>query len=295
VTDASSSTAYSSTDNSQTAETSANASTQADPQEPAAINSKEHFHKGNLYAKDGQFELAITEYKQAIALDPDNSNTFENLAISYAKTGKFDAAVETMQKAIQLSPDDAMKFATLGIIYHADMKLPQALEQYRLSLRINPGLAEIYFNMATIYIEQEQFEKAQQAAYLAQNLGYPGSSKILSELKKNAPSASDNLNLGKVSLHLRHIVTSSHEQAQEVLGLLREGQDFNQLAERFSILPFHLNGGYVGLFVIEELMPEIAAVVEPLPPFTYSPVITTDSGFHIFQKFLVFDDLLASF
>jgi parvulin-like peptidyl-prolyl isomerase len=174
------------------------------------------------------------------------------------------------------------------------MQMPQALEQYRLSLRINPGLAEIYFNMATIYIEQEQFEKAQQAAYLAQNLGYPGSSKILSELKKNVPSASDNLNLGKVSLHLRHIVTSSHEQAQEVLGLLREGQDFNQLAERYSILPFHLNGGYVGLYVTEELMPEIAEIVEPLPPFTYSPVITTDSGFHIFQKFLVFDDLLAS-
>ena len=67
------------------------------------------------------------------------------------------------------------------------------------------------------------------------------------------------------------------------------------MAESFSILPFHLNGGYVGLFVIEELKPEIAAAVEPSPPFTYSPVITTDSGFHIFQKFRVFDDLLASF
>ena len=109
VTGESSSTAYSLTDDSQAVETSANTSTQADPQEPAAINSKEYFHKGNLYAKDGQFELAITEYKQAIALDPGNSNTFENLAISYAKIGKFDAAVETMQNAIQLRANSSSR------------------------------------------------------------------------------------------------------------------------------------------------------------------------------------------
>ena len=239
--------------------------------------------------------MAITEYKQAIAVDPGNSNTYENMAISYAKTGQFELAVETMRTAIQLNSGDAMKYATLGIIYHANMQLPEALEQYILSLRINPGLGEIYYNMATIFIEQEQFKKAHKAAYLAQNLGYTGSSKILSELKKNGQSLNTDLDLGKVTLHLRHIVTESEDKTREVLGLLREGQDFSQLAEKFSSQPFHLNGGYVGLYVPEELMPEIAEVVEPLPPFTFSPVIATDSGFHIFQKFFVFDDLLASF
>jgi TPR repeat protein len=293
--DESSSMAYSSTEDNQAPETSLTNSMPADPAVPAAINAREYFHKGNLYAKDGQFELAISEYKQAIALDSNNSNTYENLAISYAKNGNFTAAVETMQNAIQLSPDDAMKYATLGIIYHADMQLSQALVQYRSSLRINPGLSEIYYNMATIYIEQEQFEKAQQAAYLAQNLGFPGSSKILTELEKTAPSSSGDLDLGKASLHLRHIVTSSEEEAQKVLGLLREGKDFSQLAEKFSIQPFNLNGGYIGPFVTGELMQEIATVVELLPPFTYSPVIATDNGFHVFQRFLVFNNLLASY
>ena len=269
-------------------------SIQTDLQIPVLSGAREYFQKGNLYAKDGQFELAITEYKQAVALDPSNSNTYENLAISYAKTGKFNNAVETMQTAIQLNPDDAMKYATLGIIYHANMQLNDALEYYKLSLRINPGLSEIYYNMATIHIEQEQLEMAQKAAYLAQNLGYPGSSEIIADIKRNAPSLNDNLELGEVTFHLRQIVTSSEARAQEALGLLKKGRDFSLLAEKFSFPPFHLNGGYIGPYVPDELMPEIVEAVEPLPPFAYSPVIVTDSGSHIFQKFFIFNDLLAS-
>jgi len=247
---------------------------------------KEHFSKGNQFAKDGQFDSAISEYNTAVALDPENSNTYENLAISYAKTGNFPDAVQTMQTAIRLSPDDAMKYSTLGIIYHADGKLQRALEQYIRSVRLNPGYGEMYYNMAVIYNELGQFESAYRAGLQAQSLGYAGSSQFLLELNENNPELSE-LPENKNTVHLRHIVTSTAEEAELVLKVLQEGDDFIQLAAQFSLAPFNLNGGYIGLFAPNELIPAISEVLVPLSPLTFSPVIETNSGFHIFQKFLI--------
>jgi tetratricopeptide (TPR) repeat protein len=267
------------------------------PEKPgpdARREAKEHFSKGNEYAKTGQFDAAISEYIEAVALDPDNSNTYENLAISYAKTGNFTDAVKTMQTAIRLSPSDSMKYSTLGIIYHADNKLQRALEQYIQCVRLNPGFAEIYYNIAVIYSELGSLELAHRAALQAQILGYPGSSKLLLELKKNEPDMPDISAEESSTLHLRHIITSSAEDAEHVLGRLREGEDFIQLASRFSNQPYNLNGGYVGPFAPNELMEKIAASVVPLTPLAFSHVIETTTGYHIFQKFPVDPVLLVS-
>ena len=247
---------------------------------------KEHFNKGNMYAKDGQFDAAISEYNKAIGLDPGNSNTYENLAISYAKTGNFQNAVKTMQTAIRLNPDDAMKYSTLGIIYHADNKLQQALEQYDRSVSLNPGYGEMYYNMAVIYIELGQTTSAYRFFRQAQSLGYAESGQALLLLKKNNPEFSE-ISENNSVLHLRHIVTANAEEAELILGRLHNGDDFVRLASQFSLPPYNLNGGYVGPFAPGELQPAISEIVAPLAPLALSPVIETSTGYHIFQKFKV--------
>ena len=113
------------------------------------------------------------------------------------------------------------------------------------------------------------------------------------ELKKINKDLPDIANSKKLSLHLRHIVTPTAEEAEHVLGRLREAEDFSQLAARFSLQPFNLNGGYIGPFTPNELMPSIADQVVILTPLAFSPVIETSTGFHIFQKFMIYDDLLS--
>ena len=197
-----------------------------------------------------------------------------------------------MKKAILLNPDDSIKYSSLGIILHSDNQLQPALEQYRKSVRLNPGFSEMYYNMAVIYRDLDQLESAYIACLQAQSLGYAGSSQLLLELQKNKRNLPDSTIDKNKSLHLRHIVTSTADIAEHVLGRLREAEDFSQLAFKFSPPPFNINGGYVGPFSPNELLPEIAEQIVPLDPFLFSPVLETTSGFHIFQKFMVFDDLL---
>jgi TPR repeat protein/Flp pilus assembly protein TadD len=277
-----------------TGDTAGTAVPGAEPDLVALQEAKEHFNKGNLYAEGGQFLSAISEYKKAIEFDPNNSNTYENLAIALAQTGNFQDAVNIMQTAIHLSPDDAMKYSTLAIIYHGDNKLQQALEQYTRSVRLNPGNGQMYYNMAMIYSELGQFESAYRSCLQAQSLGYAGSFQALMELQKIKPELSEISDNKNMVLHLRHIVTSTAAEAEIVLRKLHEGEDFIQLAAQFSSQTFNLNGGYLGPFDPNELQPGIAEVVAPLPLLAFSPVIDTSTGFHIFQKFLVDANLFVS-
>ncbi len=253
---------------------------------------REHFNAGNQYALIGEYDPAITEYKKAIALDPDNANTYENLAISYAKKADFSKAIKVMEKGILLSPEDAVKYSTLGVIYHASNQLQSALEQYKKSIRLNPGYGEMYYNIALIYKDLKQLEPAYLSCLQAQSLGFPGSSQLLLDLLKDRKNLAKIVEKKNKSYHLRHIVTSEADKANLALGKLREAEDFNKLASELSLQPYNMNGGYIGPFSPDSLMLEIAEKIVPLAPFAYSSVLETSSGFHVFQKFTVFDDLL---
>ena len=161
-----------------------------------------------------------------------------------------------------------------------------------MSVRLNPGFGEMYYNMSVIYHEMDQLEPAYIACLQAQSLGYAGSSKLLLEIQESDPDLPYIVKDHKQSTHVRHIVTTTDDNAKHVLGRLREAEDFSQLASEFSLQPFNLNGGYIGSFAPDEMMPEIAEKIVPLPPLAFSPVLETSSGFQIFQKFMVYDDLL---
>ena len=255
---------------------------------PETKSAAEYFHFGNVHAQEGRYEQAIAEFKKAIALDPNNANTYENLAISYAKTGDNAQAAKTMRIAVQLRPNDATKYSTLGIIFHANNESDKAIVQYIYAARLNPGLEWLYYNMAVIYIQQNKFEKAWKCAKLAKVLGHPEES-ALTELRKIAPEAEGNWQPPSDNPHLRQIVVPTEEQAEDILKHLRRGENFGKLAAGYSLEANGVNGGYIGPLSTEQELP--AGLIE-LPILTHSQPFKTASGFHIYQKIPVAAELL---
>lgn len=256
------------------------------------LSAMEYFYSGNDYAKNGLYARAITEYQRAIELDRFNANTHENLAIAYAKIGATLNAIEAMENAVRLAPDDAMKVATLGIILHVNHEPERALGYYRQAIRLNPGLREIYYNMAILYIDMMEFRLAWKAATLAQALGHPEND-VFQELLRVAPDQTlSSQQSADRRVHLRRIVVDSRTKAEEVLNRLDAGEDFTVIANNFSTAPFHINGGHLGPIEQIELPAETAEALAALPLFEFSPFNESPAGFQLFQKILVFDDLL---
>jgi tetratricopeptide (TPR) repeat protein len=69
------------------------------------------------YEKKGMLDEALSEFKQAIALDPDYARAHYNLATVYAEKERWDEAIREYTRAIELKPDYADTHNNLAVAY----------------------------------------------------------------------------------------------------------------------------------------------------------------------------------
>ena len=80
----------------------------------------------------------------------------------------------------------------------------------------------------------------------------------------------------------RQIVVSTEEEGQKVLGLLRQGQDFAEVAAKYSLSPDAEQGGDLGFFGRGEMPQEFDEIVFDLPVNRLSDLVKSEYGYHIF-------------
>lgn len=80
----------------------------------------------------------------------------------------------------------------------------------------------------------------------------------------------------------RQIVVASEEEGQKVLGLLRQGEPFAEVAKQYSMSPDSEDGGDLGFFARGEMPAEFDAVVFKLTPGRLSDLIKSEYGYHVF-------------
>ena len=81
------------------------------------------------------------------------------------------------------------------------------------------------------------------------------------------------------TLHLAAIVTSEEERIREAAKALAEGQDFSQVARRYSEIP----GEDFGTFKFSELAPELRKALEGKGPGEITPPVTSGGRWFIFK------------
>jgi tetratricopeptide (TPR) repeat protein len=77
---------------------------------------------------------AISDYTDAIALNPEYPALYVQRADAYADAGNLGLAIDDMTRAIALEPDDADSFATRGDLYAETGELALAKADYRRAL-----------------------------------------------------------------------------------------------------------------------------------------------------------------
>jgi peptidyl-prolyl cis-trans isomerase C len=80
----------------------------------------------------------------------------------------------------------------------------------------------------------------------------------------------------------RQIVVASKEEGERVLGRLRQGEPFAEVARQSSLSPDADAGGDLGFFARGEMPPEFDAIVFTLPVGRLSDLVQSEYGFHLF-------------
>lgn len=121
---------------------------------------------GAAYYREGQQELALDAFRQAVELDPRNWRAHNLLALAYVSKGQPELAEQSFKAALRLAPEEAEVLNNYGTFLLAVGRTDEALARFEAALADidyrNPGL--IYSNLSGALLAAGRPEEALRAA-----------------------------------------------------------------------------------------------------------------------------------
>src|SRR5258707_1334658 len=88
---------------------------------------------------------------------------------------------------------------------------------------------------------------------------------------------------GEQEVHARHILVETEDEAKAIEEELKKGADFAELAKKKSKDPGASDGGDLGFFTKDQMVPEFSAVAFALEPGKVSDPVKSQFGWHIIK------------
>src|SRR6201995_5868080 len=88
---------------------------------------------------------------------------------------------------------------------------------------------------------------------------------------------------GEQEVHARHILVETEDEAKAIEAELKKGADFAELAKKKSKDPGASDGGDLGFFTKDQMVPEFANVAFSLEPGKISDPVKSQFGWHIIK------------
>jgi Tfp pilus assembly protein PilF len=109
---------------------------------------------------DWDWPGAEGEYRQAIALNPNDDAAHHWYSFYLVAMGRPDEALKEIERARDLDPYDALTTVWLEqVLYHA-RRFDDALRENQRGLEMHPNASVFYWNMADIYEQKKKFAEA---------------------------------------------------------------------------------------------------------------------------------------
>ena len=109
-----------------------------------------HNNLGDVYARQGDMQKAVEEFKKAIEINPNYADAYHNLGNTYQQMGQLDLAIENYQKALSINPHLWQSYQNLAAIYFNQGQYDLALENIKKALEINPNDENLKQNLQVI-------------------------------------------------------------------------------------------------------------------------------------------------
>jgi Flp pilus assembly protein TadD len=119
-----------------------------------------HYNLGYILERRGRMPEAITQYEQAVRLNPDYAEAHRMLGNHLYDAGNVSEAIFHYRETVRLDPDWAEPHDNLGVALARVGKLPEAVEQFHQALRIDPNLAEAHNNLAVVLVQLGNLSQA---------------------------------------------------------------------------------------------------------------------------------------
>jgi tetratricopeptide (TPR) repeat protein len=138
-----------------------------------------HSLRGLDFYKKSDYDHAISEYTDAIKLDPDNdfanASAYYYRGLAYHHKYEYDKAIRDFNRAILLNPTKATGYYYRGVAYYHKDEYDNAIRDFNEAIFLDPSDPTAYYYRGVAYHELGKDAQAQADFDKAKQRGYAGS------------------------------------------------------------------------------------------------------------------------
>jgi len=115
---------------------------------------------GIAHGMTRNYNMAIADLQQAIKLDPENAEAYNNLGLYYSDKGSLDSSLTALNRAIELKESFPEAWYNKGNAYAKGNAFNEAIASYEKALRFKEDYTDAQLNIGNCYAALQNYQKA---------------------------------------------------------------------------------------------------------------------------------------
>lgn len=123
-------------------------------------DSQSQYQAGNAMFRRGKLNAALNHFELARDLNPASAENYYGLGLVCSNLGRLTESIKHYSVAVTLNPDYADAYFNLALLLERKGELKKASRNYEEVVRIFPGDADALNNLGVVYGDLKKFKKA---------------------------------------------------------------------------------------------------------------------------------------
>jgi tetratricopeptide (TPR) repeat protein len=123
-------------------------------------DSEYHYHIGLVLYEQKRFDESIRALEQAVRICPVHYKAHLALGLSLIKLNRHDEAVRHFSESVRLHRENVLGYLNLGAVASMQKRFNEAIEAFNRAIQYNPRESRAYLGMAKIYVHLNDSEAA---------------------------------------------------------------------------------------------------------------------------------------
>jgi tetratricopeptide (TPR) repeat protein len=119
-----------------------------------------HNNLGTVFLGRSDFKAAEEQFREAVRLDPSDSQADFNLGNVLMLTGRYAESEAVLEEGLRRSPDSAFARYLHGCLFTRTGKFDEAEKSLREALQSDPSMAQAHLQLVSLYLQTSRKEDA---------------------------------------------------------------------------------------------------------------------------------------